>query len=102
MFGFSLISLYMDATLGTTIHVPGKSNVVCDHLSRGVSAEQLGLDPATAVDTSTSSVAVNSFLLITNPLIVYDAQAEQERGLRGLIAFLAQLFHRPLQKSTKP
>jgi hypothetical protein len=69
------------ATLGTTIHVPGKENVVCDHLSSGVSAEQLGLDPATTVDASTS-VAVNSFMLITNPLIVYAKQAEQ--GLWGL------------------
>jgi hypothetical protein len=90
MFGFSLLSLFADATLATTIHVPGKENVLCDSLSRGKNGIQLGLDPSTSVDLPTTA-DVHEFLLITNPLLTYHTQAEQEKGLRLLIAFLVKL-----------
>jgi hypothetical protein len=90
MFGFSLLSLFADATLATTIHVPGKENVLCDSLSRGKNGIQLGLDPSTGVDLPTTA-DVHEFLLIANPLLTYHTQAEQEKGLRLLIAFLVKL-----------
>jgi hypothetical protein len=98
MFGFSLLSVYADATLGTTIHVPGKSNITCDQLSRGVPTTEVHLSHTTLVDATTTS-AVTEFLLITNPLLVHKTQTEQEQGLRSLLAFLVRTFQQRSQKS---
>ena len=43
---FTTLSMHLNATLVDTEHIPGKLNVIFDGLSRRVSPQDLGLDPA--------------------------------------------------------
>jgi hypothetical protein len=90
MFGFSLLCFLADANLGSVIHVPGKENVLCDKLSRGSSAEELGLPPELAV-TATVAASITQFLNIVNPLICIKSQEQQEKCLQQLVAFFSSL-----------
>ena len=64
--GFTLLASRIDALVSETVHVPGKLNVVYDGLSRGASAESLGLDPNLQVHLPPSHQFVR-FLALCDP-----------------------------------
>jgi hypothetical protein len=90
MFGFSLLCFITDANLGSVIHVPGKNNVLCDKLSRGVAAADLGLSPELSVSPSVAA-SIIQFLNIVNPLLCINSQEQQERCLQQLVAFFSSM-----------
>jgi len=65
---FTTISMHLQANLVSTEHVPGFMNIVFDGLSRNVSPEELGLDPALSYDAE-GDTSVLQFIQLCNPAI---------------------------------
>ena len=65
---FTTISMHLQANLVSTEHVPGVMNIVFDGLSRNVSPEELGLDPALSYDAE-GDTSVLQFIQLCNPAI---------------------------------
>jgi hypothetical protein len=65
---FTTISMHLQAHLVSTEHVPGFMNIVFDGLSRNVSPQELGLDPALSYDAE-GDTSVLQFIQLCNPAI---------------------------------
>jgi hypothetical protein len=66
--GMALLSLHTGLTTHDTVHVPGIENVTYDGLSRGRTAEQVGLDPRLQFHFSPTTVEAR-FLQLCDPLL---------------------------------
>ena len=60
------IALELGISVASTDHLRGKDNFVCDGMSRGVPAEELGLPPELMIDLDNDLLAQRA-LILCNP-----------------------------------
>jgi hypothetical protein len=65
---FTTVSMYINATLSDTQHIPGVMNVLFDGLSRNVSPTELGLDP-TLMFNAAADVLIVQFVQLCDPAL---------------------------------
>jgi hypothetical protein len=63
---FTTISMHLNALVSDTHHIPGQLNYIYDGLSRHISPQELGLDPALMHNT-TMDMAIIEFITLCDP-----------------------------------
>jgi hypothetical protein len=102
--GCTIAAAHIDMTFTSTVHVPGKVNVIWDGMSRGKSAGVVGLPPALQIHFPPSHPAVGFIrdCCPDDPLIGYSAHASLSQcfaeHLRNPLMCLPHPIHPPLYR----
>ena len=87
---FSLLSVHLNVTVAEVVHVPGVDNIICDGLSRGLHAEELGLPTDKYIDFKQDARGME-FLRHCDPLLSIGDVYSHVAWIRVLNAILADL-----------